>query len=573
MCDPDHHGHFLGSLDLLNTVGVQSPPDFTFAMTLLTALWVFIFSIIAHLVYKRWTRISIANIRGPQPRSILYGNFPEMIEGQAGDIDLKWQEDFGDVIRIQAPFGEDRLLISDPKALQYIYQTPGSSFTKTSGRLAISQTIFGPGLVSVDGYVHKRQRRVMLPGFGTPEIKAFVPIFFTHAGKMAAKWRDIISGNDGLSGTVDVPAWTSRATLDIIGQAAFDYDFGALDDKDNTLTKIVSNAIFNTFGLPTNRAVLSLSVMDMLPFPVSRFITKSLPISRLAHAHKLNRLTGAVSKQLVKEKHDALIDGKSSKDIMSLLVKANASENPETRLSEQELLAQMITIIMAGHETTSNSLSWALLELAKHPEIQAKLRDEIRAMEPLVFTRGTSFTATDLDNMPYLTAVVKESLRFHPVSYNVFRVSEKDDVLPLLKPIVGKDGKVIHEIPIQKGLQIITSIAAYNRNKDIFGEDSNVFNPDRWLRDSVKSSVSLGMYANLFTFSGGGRGCIGWRFAVLELSAFIVELLNNFEFSLTNKGDSIRREACFVMTPTLEGQRENGTQMHLNIRIASRDDM
>ncbi len=65
------------------------------------------------------------------------------------------------------------------------------------------------------------------------------------------------------------------------------------------------------------------------------------------------------------------------------------------------------TIIMAGHETTSNSLSWALLELAKHPEIQSKLRDEIRAMEPLILSRGGSFTATDFDNMPYLTAVVK----------------------------------------------------------------------------------------------------------------------------------------------------------------------
>ncbi|KAG7451404.1 cytochrome P450 [Guyanagaster necrorhizus] len=542
-------------------------------MILLTALWILISSIIAHLVYKRWSRISITNIRGPQPHSILYGNFPEMLEGQAGDIDFKWQEEFGDVVRIKAPFGEDRLLLSDPKALQYIYHASGYGFTKTSGRLAVSQTIFGPGLVGVDGDIHRRQRRVMMPGFGTPEIKAFVPIFFTHAGKMAAKWRDIISGNGGLSCTVDVPSWTSRATLDIIGQAAFDYDFGALDDTDNILTKIVSNIVFDTFGLPTNKAILSLSLMDFLPFWLSRFITKSLPISRLSHAHKLNRLTGTVSKQLVKEKYDALIDGKSNKDIMSLLVKANASQNPDTRLSEQELLAQMITIIMAGHETTSNSLSWALLELAKHPEIQSKLRDEIRAKERLVLSRGGSLTATDFDNMPYLTAVVKESLRFHPVSYNVFRVSEKDDVLPLLKPIITKDGKVMYEVPIPKGLQIISSIAAYNRNKDIFGEDSSVFNPDRWLCDNVKSSVSIGMYANLFTFSGGGRACIGWRFAVLELSAFVVELLNNFEFSLTDKGDSIRREACFVMTPTLEGQREKGTQMPLNIRIASREDM
>ncbi|KAG7439454.1 cytochrome P450 [Guyanagaster necrorhizus] len=231
---------------------------------------------------------------------------------------------------------------------------------------------------------------------------------------------------------------------------------------------------------------------------------------------------------------------------MSLLVKANVSENPHTRLNDEELFAQMNSIMFAGHETTANTLSWTLLELSRHPEVQDRLRAEIRKKET-------------------------EVLRIHPIVYNISRVATQDNVLPLSKPVVLTTGKVVQEIAIPKGTSIIASIAGYNRNKDVWGEDAHVFDPARWFRGNMSKDVPVGVYGNLFSFGGGLRSCIGWRFAVLELHAFIIEVVNNFEFSLTKESECIRREACFIMAPTVEGEVDKGSQLPLRVAVASRD--
>ncbi|KAK0188354.1 cytochrome P450 [Armillaria mellea] len=528
---------------------------------------------LACAAYRRWRRISISDVPGPESKSLLYGNFPEFqVGGQAGEIDFKWRDKYGDAFRIRAPLGEDRLFISDPKAIRYIYHVATYKFPKAEARRQISHLLFGPGLSNVDGDVHKRQRKIMLPGFGGPESKAFVPIFSQCAERMCNKWKDEIELSPDQSIVLDVTSWISRATLDSIGYAAFDYSFGALDDSDNQLTKVYTNLFFDIFGIPSKASILYLSVMGYLPPAVVIFLMRHVP-GRLTRGMLANKLTTAVAKDLFKEKSEALLSGKGRRDIMSLLVKANASGNTKTRLPERELLAQMNTIILAGHETTANTLCFGLLEFCKHPEIQQKLRREIHSTEQVIRNNDrTEFTSSDLDSMPYLAAVVKEMLRYHPVVYNVSRVSGQDDVLPLSKPITTKSGKILHELPIPKGLQIISSVAAYNRNKDIFGEDADVFDPERWLRESVpKTTTSLGVYGSLFTFTGGQRSCIGWRFAVLEIQMFLIQLVGSFEFSMADNKD-IRREATMVMTPTTEGEIEKGSLLRLNIKVAQREE-
>ncbi|KAK0443843.1 cytochrome P450 [Armillaria borealis] len=130
--------------------------------------------------------------------------------------------------------------------------------------------------------------------------------------------------------------------------------------------------------------------------------------------------------------------------------------------------------------------------------------------------------------MPYLNAVLKEILRFHPISYNSPRFASRDDVLPLSKSMMMKSGKVLHDLLIPKGTCIITSIACYNRNKDVFRADAHTFNLERWLENGdIKrnAKVSLGLYGNLFTFFGGPQSCMGWRFALLSW-----RLLTNLSF-------------------------------------------
>jgi cytochrome P450 len=139
--------------------------------------------------------------------------------------------------------------------------------------------------------------------------------------------------------------------------------------------------------------------------------------------------------------------------------------------------------MLAGHETTSNTIGWILYELAQQPEVQKQLRQEIRNMREGVRARGqTEVTMRDLDAMPYLLAVVKvcqsqcfiqcisrthwfskEGLRMYPILPESMRTAGQNDVLPLSDPIVLDTGKVLHELPIPKGINIVTSIYGYNR--------------------------------------------------------------------------------------------------------------
>ncbi|KAJ3988851.1 cytochrome P450 [Lentinula detonsa] len=529
--------------------------------------WLFL-SVIAlgYFLYRRYTRISISHIPGPAPESFLLGNLAELFQSQVGAPDFKWKQQFGDIVRIKGPFGEDRLVVSDPKAMQYIFQTAGYGFLKWPERTEISRVLMGRGLLWADDAIHRRQRKAMLPGFGAPESKAFVPIFLKAASNLAAQWNDLLASSIDQSVELNVASWLSRATMDSLGEAAFDYHFGALENKENELMKAYFGLMSDTLGQPSRRAIFTQTVM---PVWYLQLMSKYSNTRRMVHARHTAQLANDVAQSLIDMKSQALLHGKENKDVLSLLVKANASENPASRLTDEEMLAQMRTLLLAGHETSSTSLVWCILEISRHPEVQKKLREEIRATERKL--NGRDFTAADFDNMPYMIAVLKESMRFHPAVYQNYRMAAHDVVLPLSKPITTTKGETISELPVGKGTKLVLSIAAYNRNKEVFGEDADVFNPDRWFRESEKKGPTLGVVGNLLTFAGGVRTCIGWRFALYEMLSLLVEIVNNFELTPTKELERLRREACLVMLPTLEGEQIKGENLPLRISIAARD--
>lgn len=521
-------------------------------------------------LYRKFSAISISHIPGPPGQTFMLGNLLELFQSQAGEPDFRYQREFGDVVRVKGALGEDRLWIADPKALQYIFHTSGYGFLKWPERTEISRVLMGRGLLWADGEIHRRQRKVMLPGFGASEAKAFVPIFQKTAAELTLQWNDLILSSPGQSAVLNVASWLSRATMDSVGEAAFDYQFGALSNTKNEFMEAYLGLMSDTLGSPPKSAVL---MQTTLPIWILRLMSKYSTRRNLAHARHTANLANKVTRELVQSKARALIQGKGNKDILSLLVKANTSHDAKTKLTEEEMLAQMRTILLAGHETSATSMCWVLYELARHPDVQKRLREEIRHTERAIKTRGgSSFTASDLENMQYLNAVLKESMRHHPALYHNYRQAAQDGVLPLSKPIQTSKGLVDH-IPIAKGTKVILSIAAYHRNKDIFGEDADLYNPDRWLKstDEAKKRPSVGVYSNLLTFSGGVRSCIGWKFALYELQSLTVEIINNFELSPTKDLERLRREACLVMLPTLEGEQLKGENLPLKISLAARD--
>ncbi|KIY65149.1 cytochrome P450, partial [Cylindrobasidium torrendii FP15055 ss-10] len=236
--------------------------------------------------------------------------------------------------------------------------------------------------------------------------------------------------------------------------------------------------------------------------------------------------------------------------------------------------------IVAAQETTASTMAWMLFEpLSRNPDVQQAIHQEI--LEARARYPDRRLTTKDYDELPLLNAAFKESLRCYTVSPYVSRMASCDDVLPLAEPIVTTDGRTITSIPLKKGQSVEVAAHIYNRNPAVWGEDAHVWRPARFL-EKMDKQVSLGLYSSLATFSGGVRGCIGWRFAcvvifldhkpnahlrensVMEAQALAAELIENFRFE-PPEDLTIRRAPGLLMTAKIVGQKDHQPHMPLKV--------
>ncbi|KAI0829924.1 PAH-inducible cytochrome P450 monooxygenase PC-PAH 4 [Trametes gibbosa] len=527
-------------------------------------------------------RRSLQHIRGPERLSSLLGHdYAMALQDDIGDLEFKWFNEYGATWRTQGAFGTDYLMTADPKALQHIYHKSGYNYAKKPSQNHNSYLIGGPGIVWAQGKAHQRHRKIMNPAFSASHLKSFLPLFQRITSKLVEKWKTELSTAPELFPFIN--NWMSRATLDIIGEAAFDYDYGSLGDTgESVLAKEYHGILKDADFRLAKPVMLFRATWDYLPEPILKLF-RYIPIYPFNRMLSLKRLYTTYGRQILREKRPQVDAEKqiNTKDIMSILIKASASSDAKTRLEDEELMAQMFTLTLAGHETTASTISFILYELAKNPDYQARMREEIKAARAQLLARGgVDFTTEDLDNMPVCLNAIKETLRFHPIVSYLPRVANHDDVLPLAYPITSTTGEIITEIPITKGQVILTSFLIYNRLTEIWGEDSHVWNPDRFNRIDTGKQTKVGVFANLMTFSAGVRGCIGWRFSVIETQAMLADLLEVFQFKLPvgaeNIKDPKKSEVQFApsgsaMVPLIRGKPELGPALRLRISLVQSD--
>lgn len=485
----------------------------------------------------------------------------------AGAAEKSVLEEYGPVARWNGTLGEDCLIISDPKAIHHILHGTTYLYERPAISMEFLAMVLDWGLLSVRGEVHKRQRRAMAPAFGLFEAKALHPCFTRCSNSIVDKWHEIIFNAKSEHGVViDVQDWISRGALDAIGAGAFDYDFGAVEGTGNKFTESYTNLNFGAFGMLSKKDVFILDCFKFAPKGFATWVVgrdKSPGIVNLRE----NRTYGReVAAKLIEEKKQELKSGTPRRDVLSLLVKSNSALRPDWKLDDGEIISQARTILFAGHETTAKTLAFALLELAKKPHIQERLRAEVMETLGKIRARGDSdFSVDDFDSMSYLLAVVKETLRVYPVVVEIIRAPKADDLLPLSKPIIGNSGKVYRELPVPGGTVVHISPIGYNMNKDVWGPDAYEFRPERWLEMNDKPEFPVGVYGNLLTFSGGNRSCIGWRFAIIEIHTFLVTFIKNFEFSLPEDGRKVRVIRPGIVTPVVVGEERKGPQLFLKV--------
>ncbi|KAF8573948.1 cytochrome P450 [Ramaria rubella] len=541
--------------------GIVTLPDMYLNYTI-AALGILAFLV---MLLRRSRSNIVTQLPGPPPGSFLAGNLPSVkATKNSGEAEFGWVRKYGAAMHIKGALGRDLLFIADPKALRYVLNTSGYRFLKSPDSRYVVSIVTGKGIIVADGEDHARHKRIMAPAFSARAIKSYVPLFQENARHLVAKLRDLISQSKTTSFVTDVSSWMAHVTLDVMG-SAFDYDLGALSQTDNELTKVYKNLFVAAYAHRTDAKFALQEIFSHLP-DWTLSILQSMPDKNLEKVRNYERVALRTAKILVDRETESLAAGnEGGKNLMTHLVKANVSLTGRDKLEAHELLAELTTLLIAGHETTAGTVTWALHELSTRPHIQAHIREEIKVTR----IRGgqRALGPSDFETMPYLVAVLKETLRFHPISAAIIRMAANDDVIPLSTPQTTKAGKTITEIPVSKGQRIMVSLAAYNRLESVWGSDSHQWKPERFLKDSEShgEKAGLGVYANLASFSSGERGCIGWRFALIEMHVILAELLENFEFSPPPGGVEILRVAATVMVPMVKGSDTGSVELPLTI--------
>ncbi|KAI5119934.1 hypothetical protein M0805_000899 [Coniferiporia weirii] len=497
----------------------------------------------------------------------------------------EWVKQFGTTFRYHGFGSYDlRLMSLDLRVVSHVFNSP--VYEKPWQTRGLLTRLLGRGVFAMEGEEHRIQRRIISPAFTSQAIKDISLTMFQKAEELKEKWDTIVSESlqskwDSIIASlpseslpksvsesdsdekgvteeaiIDVAHWVSRATFDIIGLAGFDYSFHALEDEsEEVYLAYRSMFCYVEKGSGFKRiAELYFPIIEKLwPDDVIRQVNASLRTIRRRGEELVRAKKQAVMAEITRS------DDIQDKDILSLLIKANLSEKPSQRLSDAELLDQLSTFLFAGSDTTAISIAWALHYLALDPEIQNRLREELSTSLPDALLEKDRTTA--LDGLPFLDAVVRETLRIAPPVHGTIRVATKDDLIPLSQPLLLRTNELVSEVRIRKGSFVHIPIEGLNYSKDIWGEDALVFNPDRWFALPTSASPHPGL-VNLMSFTFGPHACIGWRFSVLEMKVFLAALLPHFAFA---PAAEIKRYNAIITRPYVEDRFEHGPALPLKV--------
>ncbi|GBE88427.1 cytochrome P450 [Sparassis crispa] len=506
---------------------------------------------------------SLRYLPGPPSSHWLWGNMKAIFDAEHSVLHEEWVERYGPTIKYHGFFNLDRLFTMDMRALNHVLSHSMNYEKPEHTRFNLSQ-VLGSGLLVVEGEQHRQQRRIMNPAFGPAQVRELTEIFLEKARELRDVWSDKIAASSG-SARINVIEGLSQMTLDSIGLAGFNYEFHALNPhgKPNELYEAF-NFVFS--NLASNR------------YPVFQLLRSWVPIFRRIPTEMSKRTDAAQAKmkeigmQLLAQKKEALLKaaqaGKEDerlggRDLLTLLLKANmAIDIPESqRLTDADVLAQVPTFLVAGHETTSTATMWCLFALSQVPEVQEKLRDELLSVP----TENPSMD--ELQELPYLEAVVRETMRIHAPVPSTIRIATEEDIIPLNTPFVDTRGEIHDSIRIAKGSNIFIPILAVNRSKALWGDDAHEFRPDRWIEGVPEAVASIpGVWGNLMSFLGGPHACIGYRFSLIEMKCLVFTLVRAFEYELAVPVEEIMRKSGIVTRPLLRNEKEKGSQMPLLVK-------
>jgi cytochrome P450 len=412
----------------------------------------------------------------PRQRRLSFFEFVRALRNSA--IDSFAQEAYELDILERKLFGRRLFVINDLAAIKHVLIDNAANYKKTEITRRILEPGLGKGLITSEGETWRQHRRAMSPAFDHRSIAAYTPVMTKAAEALLAEWSMVPKGTG-----VEVQAAMMEVTLNIISRTMFSSD---------------SDDIVTVMGRSAGRyqAEMRPNMMDMLGWP--KWLA-SLPRAGVAQ-RTLGEFDQIIDRLINERTRDP---GNYPKDLLARLIAAR-DEQTGGGMSAQEVRDHVITIFLAGHETTAMAMTWTWFLLSQHPQEESKLHAELDAV-----LGGRAPTHEDLSKLTYTRMVVEESMRLYPPVHTIARQAIDNDTL------------VRRHIP--KGSVIMIAPWVLHRHVKLW-ENPSRFDPERF---SPKATATRPRFSYL-PFGGGKRICIGAAFALAEATVLLATLAQRY---------------------------------------------
>ncbi len=402
----------------------------------------------------------------------------------------RWMETYGDVWHFM--IGETHnYSVANPDVIHEFFVRQSKRFIKgpayTNKKTGLAR-FMGEGLVTSNGDFWKRQRRLVAPAFHAVRVHAYADTMVDYTLKRLESWRD--------GEVLDVDEEMMQLTLTIVARTLFDADASSTVNQVKRAVAVVQKA--------NNTA-------SILPYWI--------PTPLRARSWLANN---ALNKIVYGFINDRRVTGEDRGDLLSMLLLAE-DENGE-RMTDLQARDEAVTLFLAGHETTANTLNWTWWLLAQYPEVEAKLHAELDSV-----LGGRPPKLEDLRRLPYTDIVIKEAMRLMPAVWSVSRTAAEDT------EVCG--------YPMPKGTTAQVMIYLLHRHPEYWKRPKD-FLPERWLEPEIEN---MHKYAYL-PFAGGPRVCIGNSFAVMEANLLLATIAQRYRLRLID-GVEIKPAALITMFP------------------------
>jgi cytochrome P450 len=388
-----------------------------------------------------------------------------------------------------------RFIINEPSAIRHVLLDNAANYRKSELTRRLLEPGLGRGLLTSEGETWRRHRRIMAPAFDRRSIESYAPVITAVTRGLLARWDALPDASE-----VDVGAAMMHTTLHIISRAMF----SANSDE---IVEVVER------GVGRYQMTVRPSLFDLLRFPLW---FADLFSGRRSTAKVFNEFDRAVD-DLIASRADAA--AAQPKDLLARLVAARDAETGGA-MTAKEVRDEVVTIFMAGHETTAQALTWTWYLLALHPAVEAKLHDELRAV-----LDGRIPHYEDIARLRYTRMVIEESMRLYPPAHTMAREPVADD------EVLGQR--------IRRGAIVLISPWLLHRKASLW-PDPHRFNPERFTAEPPRFTY--------IPFGAGQRICIGAAFAMTEAILILATVAQRYRLRLKS-GHPIEPQGLITLRP------------------------